>query len=367
MKKSILTSIILLIISGKVIAQHNPDKLIPVRAIALAAPNPEKIDVFTAFIQNELIPRKVNTLILRVDYKYQFKTHPELIDEQALSEKDVKKIVNVCKAGGIRIIPQVNLFGHQSWFENVGKLLEVYPQFNETPDVPLEKGVKWPNKWGLYCLSYCPLHPDLHPVIFDVIDEIVGVFETDAFHAGMDEIFYIGMDERCKGIDPAKLFADEVTRISNHLALQNKRLWIWGDRLIDGKTTGLGMWEASMNNTHRAIDMIPKTVVINDWHYERADPTAAYFALKGFDVVTCTWRKPEVALNQLDLLLQFRSNATEATKDRYLGMMLTVWTSTENFIDQFYGRKTLPEKNKGDWVQTFKQLFDEISVKIHEK
>lgn len=36
---------------------------------------------------------------------------------------------------------------------------------------------------------------------------------------------------------------------------------IWGDRLIDGKTTGIGAWEASMNNTYRAIDLIPKDVL----------------------------------------------------------------------------------------------------------
>ncbi len=45
------------------------------------------------------------------------------------------------------------------------------------------------------------------------------VFEADAFHAGMDEVFYIGMDEcpRCNGKDKAKLFADEVNLISGHL------------------------------------------------------------------------------------------------------------------------------------------------------
>ncbi len=52
------------------------------------------------------------------------------------------------------------------------------------------------------------------------------------------------------------------------------------------------MWEASENDTHGAIDMIDKNVVICDWHYERADPTAALFALKGFRVITCPWRSP---------------------------------------------------------------------------
>jgi hypothetical protein len=56
--------------------------------------------------------------------------------------------------------------------------------------------------------------------------------------------------------------------------------------------TGLGMWEASYNNTARAIDLIPKDVMICDWHYERPDQSPVLFAMKGLQVVTCTYRKP---------------------------------------------------------------------------
>ena len=79
------------------------------------------------------------------------------------------------------------------------------------------------------------------------------------------------------------------------------------------------MWEASMNNTHRAIDMIPKEVVICDWHYERADPTAAYFAIKGFQVITCPWRNAEIALEQVEQTLNYRKNATNALKPKFQG------------------------------------------------
>ena len=106
---------------------------------------------------------------------------------------------------------------------------------------------EWPNADKLYCKSYCPLHPEVHKVVFDVVDEICDAFETNAFHAGMDEVFYLGEDKcpRCGGRDKAELFANEIRLIRDHLAQKNRRFWIWGDRLIDGKTTGLGMWEAS--------------------------------------------------------------------------------------------------------------------------
>ncbi|TDI65616.1 MAG: glycoside hydrolase [Bacteroidetes bacterium] len=342
-------------------SQNKLDAILPVRGICMAAPTSEGLDQFIDFVNDELVPRKLNTIVLRIGYRYQYKSRPELVSDDALSKKEVKKIVKACKAGGIKIVPLVNMLGHQSWYANVGKLLENYPQFNETPEIPLDKDIEWPNEWGLYCLSYCPLHPDVHEVVFDVIDEIVEVFEADAFHAGMDEVFFLGEDERCKGRDNAELFAGEVTAIRNHLALNNKELWIWGDRLIDGKTTGIGLWEASYNNTHRAIDMIPKDVVINDWHYERPDPTAAYFALKGFKVITCPWRFPEVTKTQLQMMVDFKEGATDAVKDNYQGMLHTVWTSAENAIDQFYGRQDAANiKRGGNWVEAFKALFVEI-------
>ena len=206
--------------------------------------------------------------------------------------------------------------------------------------------------------SYCPLHPEVHKVVFELMDEIVAAFQANDFHAGMDEVFYIGQEEcpRCNGKDKAELFAGELTKIRNHLAQSNKKLWIWGDRLLDGKTTGLGMWEGSMNNTHRAIDMIPKDIMICDWHYERVEPTAAYFALKGFDVATSSWRNGTVATGQLALLENLRKNASEETAQHIKGMVHTSWSSVSSFLDRFYAPFDI---NKKDDAVCFKILFGE--------
>ena len=197
---------------------------------------------------------------------------------------------------------------------------------------------KWPNEDGLYCKSYCPLHPDVHEVVFALVDEIMDVFEADAFHAGMDEVFYIGDEKcpRCRGKNKDELFAGEVSRIRDHLLERDRELWIWGDRLLDGVTTGLGMWEASTNQTHGAIDKIPGDVVICDWHYERADPTAAYFAMKGFRVITCGWNRPEVTRTQLALIRTLRTVSTDTMRDRHYGFMQTIWSSAGSFMDQYY-------------------------------
>jgi hypothetical protein len=339
----------------------------PVRSFAIAAPVSSNLDSFIVFIQKELAPRKINVLILRVDYNYAYKSHPELVSPGVLSADEVKKLSQVAKQSGITIIPQINLLGHQSWANKTTKLLEVYPQFDETPWVKMPEKYEWPNKDSLYCKSYCPLHPEVHKIVFDLVDEICDAFDAPAFHAGMDEVFYIGDSKcpRCKGKDKAVLFANELATIRNHLALKNRKLWIWGDRLIDGKTTGIGGWEASFNNTHPAIDLIPKDVVICDWHYERADKSAVYFATKGLSVITCTWNRPAVAVEQAIDMDRFRKQSTPEMKDRFLGVMHTVWSPVSPFLKGFYtspATDTPTANGSGTQWNTFRALFDQVSI-----
>lgn len=361
MKLHLSITIYLLLFFSRIptIAQSNLDTLFPVRGFCIVAPQTGgEVDTFVQFIDKELATRGVNTLILRVDFNYEYTSHPELRDKTTLSKKDIQKLVTVCKKHKIRLIPQINLLGHQSWAGTIYNLLKVYPELDETPHVKMPEKYEWPNADGLYCKSYCPLHPKVHSIVFDLVDEICDVFETDAFHAGMDEVFYIGDDKcpRCSGRDKAELYAGEVNTIAQHLALKNKKLWIWGDRLLDGKTTGIGMWEGSFNNTHRAIDMLSKDVVICDWHYEQPLQTAVYFAMKGFNVITCPWRTPSVATAQVQDMARFRLSSTPEMQPRFQGVMQTVWSDLRGFLKEFYN-----SNDKETQAQCFKALFGEIS------
>ncbi|MBD0299630.1 MAG: hypothetical protein ICV82_05080 [Nitrososphaera sp.] len=85
--------------------------------------------------------------------------------------------------------------------------------------------------------------------------------------------------------------------------------------------------------------MIPKEVIICDWHYERPDKTAVLFAAKGFRVLTCPWRKPDVAVQQVKDMVAFRQQSTSQMKGRFLGVMETVWSSVSQFFDGYYGKQ----------------------------
>ncbi len=342
--------------------QSKADSLMPVRGFCIALPTKENLNEFITFIDSELAPRNVNVLVLRVEYNYKFKRHPELTDSLALSRREIKKIVRDCKKNNIKLIPLIDMLGHQSGSKGPGRLLKVYPQFDETPIPKIPDSTKVVLN-GFNMKSYCPLHPDIHAILFDVIDEICNVFESDIFHAGMDEVFDIGNDKcpRCAGRDKAELFAGEVRTLHDHLAEKNRKLWIWGDRLIDGKTTGLGRWEASYNNTYKAVNLIPKDVVICDWHYERPDLTPVYFTMNGLSVISCPFRNPASAVLQAEDMIRFRKYSSKQMSDRFLGVMQTVWSNTQTFLDGYYGRKIDPKAGDNTPWECFRKLFEKLS------
>jgi len=65
--------------------------------------------------------------------------------------------------------------------------------------------------------------------------------------------------------------------------------------LIDASKYSYGKWEASANDTSRAIDMISKDIIICDWHYELRQEyeSVPMFLEKGFRVWPASWRKPD--------------------------------------------------------------------------
>src|SRR5258708_12131380 len=168
MKTLLLISTLLLTLSLKAASQL--DQVLPVRGLCISAPRPSEVDAFAHFIQEELAPRFVNTLILRVDFNYQYTNQAELGNPSGLSRTDVQKWVAVCRTNHIRLIPQINLLGHQSWQRNIGKLLSVHPEFDETPWAKTPEKYPWPNPDGLYYPTHSPLHPKLHAVRLPLCD-----------------------------------------------------------------------------------------------------------------------------------------------------------------------------------------------------
>lgn len=330
-------------------------EVLPVRGIHLGAPKPDEMPLALRFIREALPKEGVNTLVLEFNYRFQFAKHPEVADADALSPEQVRQLAEACRAAGVELVPLINLLGHQSWARTTFGLLRAHPEFDETPGL-------YPDNANIYCRSYCPLHPELHAMVFDLIDELLDATGAKTFHAGMDEVFLLGEDvcPRCKGKDKAELFAGEVKAVRDHLAGRGVKLWLWADRLIDGEVTGIGKWEASQNQTAPALGLIPRDVVLCDWHYEAAHPTAQRFALEGFQVMSSPWRKPSVALGQLAQMRDARAHSTAVVRDRMLGMLQTTWVGFGPFARAYFSEDKTPQAQVAEAVLCFRELFREM-------
>lgn len=258
----------------------------------------------------------INTLVIEVNYAFEFTSHPELRGGGFLTRTRARRLGDACRKHGIRPIPQLNCLGHQSWSRNTAPLLTKYPQFDETPG-------QYPENKDIYCRSWCPLHPEVNAMVFALMDELIDAFAADAFHVGLDEVFLIASEhcERCRGKDPAELFARAINDYHAHLVGKRKvEMLMWGDRLLDARKTGYGKWEAADNGTQAAIDRIPKDIVICDWHYGKREsyPSIPLFIEKGFRVWPSGWDK-------VDATEALVADALRHRGPRMLGHLCTVW------------------------------------------
>ena len=264
-----------------------------------------------------LAKQGINVVILEVDYNFNFKSHPELRrGANPITRDGAQRFAALCRKFKLRLIPEFQSVGHQSWKSETFPLLTVYPKFDLTPGA-------FPNNEGIYCREWDVLNPEVWRVVFELMDEIIDAFNADALHVGMDEVFLLGSEQSpaTKGKDPAALFAKAVNELYTHLVRKRRvEMLMWGDRLIDGNKLDLGEWEASKNGTAAAVDMIPKDIIICPWHYERREsyPSIAMFIDKGFRVLPAGWRDVEATT----ALIEF--NKAHAGP-RMLGHMFTTW------------------------------------------
>ncbi len=280
-----------------------------------------------------LAPNGVNVLILEVNYMFAFQSRPELSrSDDAITKEDARELSALCRSLGIKLIPQFNCLGHQSWGNKGGTfpLLAKYPELDETPWIPHTNE-------GIYCRSWCPLEPKVNELVFPLIDELIDAFQPEAFHVGMDEVFLIADSKcpRCGGKNPAEVFANAVNDLHRHIVGEKKlTMFMWGDRLIDMAAMDYGMFESSRNGTAAAIDMIPKDIIVCDWHYGRRPeyPSVTLFQEKGFRVWPASWNTEKASLA---LLKYARKTATP----KMIGHLCTTWCSIPDFA------KGLQEKN----------------------
>jgi hypothetical protein len=299
----------------------------PWRALHLLDYNSDSaLDALGQNLEN-LAQQGINVIILEVDYNFAFKSHPELRrGTDPITREGARRFAALCRKYDIRLIPEFQSLGHQSWKAETFSLLTVYPNFDLTPGA-------FPNNEGLYCREWDPLNPEVLRIVFQLMDELIDAFRADALHVGMDEVFLLGSDlsPTTKGKDPAAVFAKAVNDIHDYLVRKRHvAMLMWADRLIDGKKYDFGEWEAAVNGTAAAIDLIPKDIVVCPWHYELREsyPSIPMFIEKGFRVLPAGWNKVEATKALIDY-------SRKQADPKLLGHLFTTWGVKKDALVDF--------------------------------
>lgn len=262
----------------------------------------------------------VNAIILEVNHRFAFERQPDLREPKFITAARARELTLTARTNGIRLIPQFNCLGHQSFGGKPVPLLQRYPEFNETPGASLRDT-------NIYCLSWCPKAPGLDRVVFSLLDELITAFDADAFHVGMDEVYLIASDQcrRCRGDDPAKVFAGVVNQLHRHLVGKRKvEMFMWADRVVGTKYQGISRYDNARNDTSACVDLLPRDIIMCDWQYVARERygSVPYLLEQGFRVWPSGFRP--VTSSQ-----KFSNYSRSLNDSRVLGYLVTTWNETE--------------------------------------
>lgn len=297
-------------------------------------------------------PLGFNWLIVEINGYFKYASHPEAAEAEAIGKEEARRLTKMARDNGINLVPMYNCLGHQSWRATPAALLRSHPEFNEAPDADTAAE-------DFYCMSWCPNHPGVNPVVNDLFDELLDAFEANAFHVGMDEVFIIGHCPRCKGTPNHDLFAKAVNDYHQHLVgTRGVEMMMWGDRLLDAKTMGYGLWESSENDTHQAVDKVPTDIVMCDWHYEIMEefPSVRFFQDKGFQVWPASWNKEKS-------IRRFVEVARRDATDKMIGYMATTWTNLNDIVAGLAGEPIEGDKERTPDIAAGVRLGAELARK----
>jgi hypothetical protein len=170
----------------------------------------------------------------------------------ALSKQDIADLQSIAKQYFVQVVPIFQTLGH---YENI--LSE--PAFRQFAEYP-----------GAASLN--SIDDSTDAFLFNMLDEIIPQFKSDYFHIGCDESRDVGLGatkDLVKKEGRARVHADHYNKVYDRVTSQGKKVLMYGDIIL---------------RHPEILDMIPKDIIIVDWHYRPYDhyPSIKKFKDAGF-------------------------------------------------------------------------------------
>ncbi len=270
---------------------------------------------------------KFNYLVIEPWGVFPYESHPEFgYAQKKLDRAKFKKLINLCYELGITPIPQVSILGHGTQSRISTAKNAVLANHPELEDV-----------FEIYGWSYCMTNPKAEKILKDLIAEIYDFYGRPPFvHLGCDEAYDMGSCHSCRQYGIAELLADHLKKFNAYVNNLGARSIIWHDMLLDSKDP---RWKnhvaGGTAEIAKALEALPKNIVIADWQYSYQDKkmtefaTPKHFKDAGYDVLVCPW---EVNTGIVAL-------ANTAKRDNLFGFLETTWhhlAGNNRFFSFFY-------------------------------
>ena len=228
------------------------------------------------------------------------------------SADEMKGLVAHAGEKGMIVIPVVSFLGHAEHFFK-------YPGL-ESLSESREGRYRIGSGQSTFCHSVAGAIPFFERYIADLCEIFTGPY----FHAGFDEAWNSGLCSLCAPKEKKdELFTEEVMNIHRILKKHGKRMMMWDD---------------FFGFHPKALDRMPRDIVMMHWNYGgissrgarfnfagrlREDSLAKYASM-GFDAIPCSWHSPD----------NIRSFVQYARRNKTFGYLQTQW---EDLIPNFHG------------------------------
>ena len=265
------------------------------RGYHMGLPKPSNLEFTRRFFRDILLPLGYNTLFVQIIGSMEFERHPEITEAwrrelalnpkfphyymgcegETISKREVAELMDYARELGFEIIPEVQSLGHVQWMTIAHP--EIAEVVNETKTVDDTRNED-ERPAARYHHCYCPSSEKSYELLFDVMDEIIEVTKPERFvHIGHDEVYYMGLCDKCKGTPHDALFARDVNRIYSHLKELGYRTMMWSDMIQP----------VTKYQTPAAIKMLPRDIVMLDfiWYFHLDKDIEENLYPEGYEVM----------------------------------------------------------------------------------
>ena len=305
---------------------------LPFRGVHLFLPSLAQMEFARRLVKYLISPMGYNNVIIEVATGMRYHSHPEInaavadafkkveaglwpkfphgsvADGTALEHEDIRAFVAYVRSFGIEVIPEVQSLGHVPYLTLAHPEIAEVETSDSGEPIDTRKEDARPTRFYPHC--YCPSNEKSYEILFDILDEVIEVFEPREYvHMGHDEVYYMGLCNKCKERSHADLYASDINRIYDHLKEKGYKMMIWSDMLQP----------VTKYQTPPAVDLIPKDILCLDfiWYFHLSKDIEDNLLEKGY----------QVAVGNL-YSSHFPRYESRIRKSGMVGGQISTWVST---------------------------------------